>query len=115
MKMAAGTVVRLERSEDMQGAEAQIPISTCLSGQRGSIILALEEEADRRRSKTIVVGSIHHFPKRVSLLHHISKQNTKVTFGSTVESAEKEEEHSSKRGQIMPTSRLNIMTQMYLT
>ena len=73
MRLAAGTVVRLERNEDMQGAKAQIPITTCLSGQEGSTTLVLEEETDRERSKTLVGGSIHHFPRRVSLLHHNSR------------------------------------------
>ena len=88
-------------------------ISTCLSGQRRSIILVLEEETDKRRNKTTVDGSIHHFLKRVSLLHHNFRQNIKVIFGSTVGSAEKEEDHDSKNGQIMPTSRLNTVIQMY--
>ena len=98
MIMDVGTVMRLERSEDMQGAKAQIPTNTCLSGQGGSTTLVLEEEIDREKTRIAVDGSIHHFPRRVSLLHHNSRQNTKVIFGSTVRSAEKEEEHGSKRG-----------------
>ena len=75
--------------------------------------MVLEEEADRERSKTVVGGSIHHFPRRVSLLHHNSRQNTKVIFGSTVENVEKEGEHGSKREQTMLTSKLNTVTQIH--